>query len=336
MENANYKSFLSDVSKHPNSVLVRNNCVSEPSGGYGLITVGITCFSEGDWLLECWESVLAQTDDRWEAVLVMDGGASARTREIFEQLDHPKLRKFKMPENVGPYPARNKAFELTQTRYHFYLDGDDQLMPNSVAVVLKTFEKHPDAAFVYGDYQCFGADNAVWRYHPVVTAQDLVESQSTPGPCAYKVETWLQLGGWAKELGRGNADYDFLLGAFEADLRGCHCGETFYRYRVGHSGRVSQSYKRHHHETHEIMVRRHPGFFSNHGRRNRFLALGYRRAAIANSDAGDIETAARLAWSAWSRGMWGDRSVQLLILQSWLSPWIYRMLRRAWRIVTFR
>jgi glycosyltransferase involved in cell wall biosynthesis len=324
------------VSKHPNSVLVRNNCVSEPSGGHGLITVGITCFSEGDWLLECWESVLGQTDDRWEAVLVMDGGASARTREIFEQLDHPKLRKFKMPENVGPYPARNKAFELTQTRYHFYLDGDDQLMPNSVAVVLKTFEKHPDAAFVYGDYQCFGADNAVWRYHTVVTAQDLVERQSTPGPCAYKVETWLQLGGWAKELGRGNADYDFLLGAFEAGLRGCHCGETFYRYRVGHSGRISQSYKRHYHETHEIMVRRHPVFFSDHGRRNRFLALGYRHAAIANSDAGDIETAARLAWSAWSRGMWGDRSVQLLILQSWLSPWIYRMLRRAWRIVTFR
>jgi glycosyltransferase involved in cell wall biosynthesis len=121
-----------------------------------LITVGITCFGEDDWLMECWESLLAQTDDRWVAVLVMDGGASARTREIFEQLDHPKLRKFKMPENVGPYPTRNKALEVTQTPYHFYLDGDDQLMPSSIALVLATFEKHPEAAFVYGDYQCFG------------------------------------------------------------------------------------------------------------------------------------------------------------------------------------
>ncbi len=30
-----------------------------------LITIGITCYREGDLLRECWESVLAQTDDRW-------------------------------------------------------------------------------------------------------------------------------------------------------------------------------------------------------------------------------------------------------------------------------
>jgi glycosyltransferase involved in cell wall biosynthesis len=310
--------------------------VDESSESHALITVGITCFGEGDWLLECWQSVLAQTDNRWVAVLVMDGGASARTREVFEQLDHPRLRKFKMAENVGPYPTRNKAFELTQTPFHLYLDGDDQLVPSSLALVLQTFEKHPDAAFVYGDYQCFGADDVVWRYQPVVTAQDLVERQSTPGPCAYKVQTWLQLGGWANELARGNADYDFLIGAFEAGLRGRHCGEIFYRYRVGHSGQVSQSYKRRHHVTHEIMVRRHPGFFGDRKRRNRFLALGYRRAAIASSEAGDVKTAARLARNACGCGIWGDRALQLIVLRSLLSPSIYRMLRRAWHFVRLR
>lgn len=169
-----------------------------------------------------------------------------------------------------------------------------------------------------------------------MTARDLVERQSTPGPCAYKVLTWQQLGGWANELARGNADYDFLIGAFEAGLRGRHCGAIFYRYRVGHSGQVSQSYQRRHHETHEIMVRRHPDFFSNRARRNRFLALGYRRAAIASSEAGDLATAAHLAWNAWSRGMWGDRAMQSIILRSRLPPSIYRMLRRAWRLVSPR
>jgi len=77
--------------------------VDESPEGHALITVGITCFSEGDWVLECWHSVLAQTDNRWVAVLVMDGGASARTREVFEQLNHPKLRKFK--ESVVPFRA---------------------------------------------------------------------------------------------------------------------------------------------------------------------------------------------------------------------------------------
>jgi len=34
-----------------------------------LITIGITCCREGDLLRECWDSVLAQTDDRWVAVV---------------------------------------------------------------------------------------------------------------------------------------------------------------------------------------------------------------------------------------------------------------------------
>jgi glycosyltransferase involved in cell wall biosynthesis len=306
------------------------NSANDASAGNCLITIGICCFNENDWLMDCWRSVLAQTDDRWVAVLVMDGGASERTREIFEEIDHPKLRKYAIPTNAGHGQSRNKAFELTQTPYHFYLDGDDQLMPNSVALVLNAFERHPDAAFVYGNCQCFGSTDDIWTYPTVVTAQDMVEGQPTPGPCAYKVQTWKQLGGLAKELARGNSDYDFHIGAFEAGLHGYHCGQIFYRYRVGHAGKVSQSYGLRYHETHELMVSRHPRFFSERQRRNRFLALGYRRAASANYAAGDPRRAARLAWSACHSGMWQDPQVQVLLLKSWLSPWIYRMLRTAW------
>jgi len=306
-----------------------NKRAMKPSSSNKLITIGISCFNEGDWLLECWESVLAQTDGRWVAVLVMDGEASVKTRENFEGLHHPKLQKFAMPENVGPYVTRNKAFEMTQTRYHFYLDGDDQLVPNTVRSVLKTFDQHPDAAFVYGDYQCFGSRSEVWRYPTVVTAQDFVKGQPTPGPCAYKVRTWEHLEGFAKELAWGNADYDFLIGAFEANLHGYHCGDIFYRYRVGHAGKISDSYNRRYHETHEIMVRRHPNFFSDRQRRNRFLALGYRRAAIANHLAGDFKRANELAWHACRGGIWRDREMQLLILQSWLPFRMYQRLHKA-------
>ena len=102
-----------------------------------LITIGITCYREGKWLRECWESVLSQTDDRWQAVIVMDGGADDATTEVFESLEHPKLQKFRFKENQGPYICRNKAFELTETPYHFYLDADDRLLSGAVAAVLE-------------------------------------------------------------------------------------------------------------------------------------------------------------------------------------------------------
>jgi glycosyltransferase involved in cell wall biosynthesis len=296
-----------------------------------LITIGITCFKEGDWLLECWESVLAQTDDRWVAVLVLDGGASARTREIFDQLEHPKLRKFAMPQNVGPYPSRNKAFDLTETPYHFYVDGDDQLIPDSVELVLTVFDQHPDAGFVYGDFECFGACNEIRQCPTAITGEALAEQQVTPGPCAYKMATWRQLGGFASELARGNADYDFFIGAFESDLRGYHCGRIFYRYRIGHSGNVSQSYNLTYHETHEAMVRRHPRFFSDRRRRNHFLALGYRRASLANDAAGQCKPAARLAWAACQHGLWRDREMQMILLKGRLPSTVFGGLQKVWR-----
>lgn len=284
-----------------------------------LITIGITCYNEGDWLLECWQSVLGQTDDRWEAVLVMDGTTHERTREIFEQLDHPKLRKFAMPTNVGPYPARNKAFELTKTPYHFYLDADDQLMPDSVKIVLATFEKNPDAACVYGDYEYFGNVNNLERHPLTYTAEHYVNGPHPHGACAYRKSLWEQLGGFSEKLARGPADYDFHIGAMEAGAKNLHCGAVFYRRRSGHSS-VTGSYELDGHRMHEIMVERHPKFFNERRRRNRFLALGYKRAAYANQIAGNSQKASALSRLALKHGLRTDHKLWVMAIRGWLKP----------------
>ena len=47
------------------------------------ITIGITAYNEGEYLLEAWNSVLKQTDHSWKAIMVLDGGADVRTQRIF-------------------------------------------------------------------------------------------------------------------------------------------------------------------------------------------------------------------------------------------------------------
>ena len=286
-----------------------------------MITVGITCYNEGDWLLECWESVLAQTDGRWQAVLVMDGTTHQRTREIFEQLQHPKLRKYALPRNVGHGATRNKAFELTETPYHFYLDGDDQLLPDSVACVLEVFERQPQAGIVYGDYELFGSGGGLAPYPREVRPDMFVEGQCVPGGSAYRMSVWKQLGGFAPELSAGNSDYDFMLGVAEAGIPVVHCGRVIYRYRQ--RTRLVAAYGRRYHETHEIMVRRHPDFFRDPKRRNRFLALGYRWAARANYVAGDRKRAAELARVAFRKGLWHDPEVLYMAGGTCLPTWGY-------------
>ena len=271
-----------------------------------LITIGITSYREGVQLQQCWDSVLAQTDERWLAVLVLDGGHDAETRAVFDSLTHPRLRKVAVAVNQGPYPMRNLAFELTETPYHFYLDGDDQLVPESVALVLAAIARAPDAAIVVGDYAYFDGGSGVKQYPQDVTPDDYLAGQPLPGPCVYKTALWRQLGGFAQELARGNGDYDFHIGAAEVGAQVVHCGGVFYRYRLGQSTKVSVSYDRDYHKTHEVMVRRHPQFFADPLRRHRFLALAYFRSAVSNYAAGSLTCAHKLFWQAVHNGLLRD------------------------------
>ena len=42
------------------------------------ITIGITAFNEGNLLIDSWKSVLQQTSENWEAVMVLDGGGDKK------------------------------------------------------------------------------------------------------------------------------------------------------------------------------------------------------------------------------------------------------------------
>ena len=51
-----------------------------------LITIGITAYNEGEYLLQAWNSVISQSNNQWQAIMVLDGGADEQTRQIYESI----------------------------------------------------------------------------------------------------------------------------------------------------------------------------------------------------------------------------------------------------------
>ncbi len=45
------------------------------------VQIGITVYNEGSYLKEAWDTVVNQTDNRWNAIMVMDGGADKKNTE---------------------------------------------------------------------------------------------------------------------------------------------------------------------------------------------------------------------------------------------------------------
>jgi glycosyltransferase involved in cell wall biosynthesis len=304
-----------------------------------LITIGITCYREGDWLRECWESVLAQTDDRWVAVLVMDGGADDKTREVFASLEHPKIvKKFAFEQNVGPYPVRNKAFELTDTPYHFYLDGDDMLPPGCIAAMYRTIEAHPDAAYVYGDFVRHPSGVEMRNPSSVSLPDDILTLFSGCG--LYSVESWRQLGGFVDFL--GVADVDMRISQFEANHEMYNCGELFYVYRTGNENSAFSLMKRTFADKLLAITARHPVFFTDMAFRGRFLARGFGCSVNSNLASGNRVAGVRYAlkamrhlgvrrddvWEWLFRSITGARPYG-----KWLGRFHYHIIRRLGGVV---
>ncbi|PLW93741.1 MAG: glycosyltransferase family 2 protein, partial [Marinilabiliales bacterium] len=89
-----------------------------------MISVVVPCYNHGHYLAECLDSVLNQSYDNWECIIVNDG-SSDHTEEVslgFCQKD----KRFKLVniENRGLANARNVGINKSWGKYILPVDAD--------------------------------------------------------------------------------------------------------------------------------------------------------------------------------------------------------------------
>lgn len=109
--------------------------------------------NEEAFLTEAIDSVIAQTYENWELLLVDDGstdGSSAIAKKYVEQYPH-KIRYLEHPDrqNLGMSASRNLGLSQARGKYISPIDGDDVWMPNKLEQQVEILEAHPEAAMVF-------------------------------------------------------------------------------------------------------------------------------------------------------------------------------------------
>jgi hypothetical protein len=92
-------------------------------------------------------SVLAQTYQRWEMVIVDDGGDTAKS--VVAQIGDDRVRAHRI-RHGGPGRARNEALRLATGDLITYLDDDNQLDRGWLKAVAWAFRNHPHHEVLYG------------------------------------------------------------------------------------------------------------------------------------------------------------------------------------------
>jgi glycosyltransferase involved in cell wall biosynthesis len=112
-----------------------------------VISVIITSYNYARFVDEAIQSVLDQTYQDFE-VIVVDDGSTDDTRSVLDRFGDRITCIYQA--NQGKSIALNRGIAVSRGRYLAFLDSDDCWLPHSLQARLAAFEDDPELGVVYG------------------------------------------------------------------------------------------------------------------------------------------------------------------------------------------
>lgn len=120
-----------------------------------LISIITPCCNAAKCLVQTIESVLAQSWQDWEMLIVDDCSSDGSADIIREYVKKDsRIKYFRTSQRSGsPAVPRNVGIKYASGRYIAFLDSDDMWLPNKLEVQIKAFQENSDAAIIYSYYE---------------------------------------------------------------------------------------------------------------------------------------------------------------------------------------
>jgi glycosyltransferase involved in cell wall biosynthesis len=192
------------------------------------ISVIIIFFNTEKYIAEAIESVISQSYDNWELILVDDGSSDNSTRIA---LDYAKKYPAKIyyfehenHANRGMSASRNLGIKKSNGEYIAFLDSDDIWLPHTLKDQIEIFKSIPEVNVVYGRFEnWFESDVGKDSYklplhqpmdHPFVKPGNIINSPQLlnlylegnnyilPGICSMMIKksTIVKIGGFVESF----------------------------------------------------------------------------------------------------------------------------------------
>jgi teichuronic acid biosynthesis glycosyltransferase TuaG len=115
-----------------------------------LVSIVMPAFNSAAFIDEAIHSVIGQTYENWELIIV-DDGSTDNTLDILKQFKSEKIKVLEMGKNSGAAQARNKGIRASKGAFLCFIDADDLWQPDKLASQLD-FMAETDAAFSFTSY----------------------------------------------------------------------------------------------------------------------------------------------------------------------------------------
>lgn len=209
-----------------------------------LIPALIDTDDKADWLIECLDSVKAQTLTDFEAIIVDDASPKSLDDVRRSVADDPRFIFVRTPTRSGPALCRNTAAGLAKADVLLPLDSDDKLATPEALRQMFDVWNQDHHKIVYGDLQRLVYDGRQWMAGKVIRLaeydfENVLDLRGImPVTSMHSREAWGQAGGWKSRYGAGLEDVEYWINLGELGYCGRKVNALTLQYRKHDTSRT--------------------------------------------------------------------------------------------------
>lgn len=210
-----------------------------------LISVIIATYNMAEYLPAAVSSVLNQTWENLEIVVVDDGSTDDTIQRMVGFSDDPRVRYLRTVNQGQPF-AKNTGLREARGEFIAFCDADDLWMPQKLNVQMKYFDD-PEVGVVYSEVayiekngQRICKQQPYKRHSGKITDHLIIKNFIPFGTAVFRRECVEKNGYFDEKLPMG-IDWDLWL-RYSIDWKFQYVPEVTYLYRIWH-GQMSKNYR---------------------------------------------------------------------------------------------
>lgn len=199
------------------------------------VSVVIPCYNYGKTIDRAVDSVLKQTYQNFEIIIVNDGSTDEKTNQKLANYNKPKTKVIHI-SHQGPSVARNTAIEAAKGEYILPLDADDEIDPTYLEKAVKILDEDDDVSVVCCDYK------GVVDYILFKRIFKIKINYNFPGcllhmtkylftvTSFFRKSDWEKVGGFNPNMVHGSEDHNFWISLIKLGGKVHHIPEELFTY----------------------------------------------------------------------------------------------------------
>ena len=205
----------------------------------------VSCYNQGEIIMETIDSLLNQSYKNLKIVIVDDGSTDIATIHLLKKLAIEYTTKIEVyfKENGHVSAARNYGIKGCNSEYIFISDGDDTYSSQMIEKFVHELENNPEVGIVSSWIKTFGL--AEWLVKP--TGGDVINflhKNNCPGQAMIRRICWEETGGYDENMKAGYEDWDFYIAVTSKGWKVSIIEEPLINYRIATKSGNIEGYKK--------------------------------------------------------------------------------------------